>query len=239
MFRLKSKYFIALIISTYLALFCSVICQANNIDYRYSKAFAVQKLSIEDGLSQSVVNDIIQDQQGYIWLATEDGLNRFDSYEFEIFQHDEQDEHSLHENLVLSLLEEPGKGIWIGTGVGLSFFDFEDSTFTNLSELGTNPKWWITSLMMDNSGRIWASSENGLYYIDQDRRKMKRVITRSGDRIAEYITSMADSEEFLYITSKDCVRRINKKNFETVNLCAPESLKKGIYPLDRKRSELG
>ena len=95
--------------------------RANELDHRFQYGFKVQKLSIEQGLSQSVVYDTIQDSQGYIWIATESGLNRFDGYNFKIFEHIHSDPHSLHENLIYTLLEEPGIGLWIGTQNGLSF----------------------------------------------------------------------------------------------------------------------
>ena len=69
--------------------------KSNIQDYRYRKAFKVQRLSLEQGLASSVVQDIIQDQQGYIWVATEDGLSRFDSYEFKNYRHDHKNKFSL------------------------------------------------------------------------------------------------------------------------------------------------
>ena len=105
----------------FLGLFSSPSLFADRLDYRYQKAFKVQRLSLSEGLSQSVVTDIIQDSEGYVWIATEDGLNRFDSYDFKIFRHDHKNRNSLHENWIISLVEEPGFGIWVGTYSGLSF----------------------------------------------------------------------------------------------------------------------
>ena len=70
------------------------------------RAMRFERLSIEEGLSQSVVNDILQDSTGFLWLATQSGLNRWDGYGFEIYRHDDADPGSLPHDWVLTLLED-------------------------------------------------------------------------------------------------------------------------------------
>ncbi len=60
-------------------------------------------LSIQEGLSQSTVNCMVQDREGYMWFGTEDGLNRYDGYRFTVYKHDPQDPTSLSDNYVASL----------------------------------------------------------------------------------------------------------------------------------------
>ncbi|MBD3868135.1 MAG: hypothetical protein IFK94_08415 [Acidobacteria bacterium] len=79
------------------------------------------RLTLEDGLSQSSVNCIVQDNQGFLWFGTQDGLNRYDGYEFKTFHHDDRDPGSISNNFVWALHVDRNGLLWIGTeGGGLS-----------------------------------------------------------------------------------------------------------------------
>ena len=81
----------------FLLLICSVVTQASGPSVRFFK------LSIEQGLSQNSINSIIQDNEGYIWIGTQDGVNRYDGYNFKIFRHDPQLPNSLLNNFINAL----------------------------------------------------------------------------------------------------------------------------------------
>ena len=86
--------------------------------------------SLEEGLSQSVAQVLLQDRRGFIWIGTEDGLNRFDGYQFTVFRQDPDDPHSLSGNAILALGEGPNGAIWVGTfGSGLNRYDPETGQF--------------------------------------------------------------------------------------------------------------
>ncbi len=81
-------------------------------------------ISIRDGLSQAVVNAILQDHHGFMWFGTQEGLNRYDGYEFEVFAHDPADPGSISHDSIRSLHEDKLGVLWIGTdGGGLNRFD--------------------------------------------------------------------------------------------------------------------
>jgi PAS domain S-box-containing protein len=73
-----------------------------------------------DGLSQTSVVDLLQDRHGFIWIATQDGLNRFDGREFVVFRHDPANAESLDDNYVTALAEDAAGNLWIGTQSGLN-----------------------------------------------------------------------------------------------------------------------
>lgn len=75
-------------------------------------------LSVQDGLSDSDVNCIIQDRKGFLWIGTESGLNRYDGYEFKVFKNNQNDPGSLPYNSIWSLYEDRAGYIWIGTKNG-------------------------------------------------------------------------------------------------------------------------
>jgi diguanylate cyclase (GGDEF)-like protein len=78
------------------------------------------RLSLEEGLSQSTVQDVLQDSQGYIWLATEDGLSRFDGLSFKVYKHDPADAASLPSSFVWDVEEDAAANLWIATASGLA-----------------------------------------------------------------------------------------------------------------------
>lgn len=87
-------------------------------------------LSQQNGLSLNSVNAVIQDSRGFLWIATENGLNRFDGYEFVVYEHIPFDKTSLSHNEVVTLLEDDNGFIWLGTeGGGLNRFDPTAETF--------------------------------------------------------------------------------------------------------------
>jgi signal transduction histidine kinase/ligand-binding sensor domain-containing protein len=89
------------------------------------------RISVEQGLSQSTVNCILQDRYGFMWFGTEDGLNRYDGYELTVYKHDPDDPSSLSHNLVWSLFEDTAGTLWIGTfGGGLNRFERDSGQFT-------------------------------------------------------------------------------------------------------------
>lgn len=197
---------------------------ANVQDYRYRKAFKVQRLSIEQGLSASVVQDIIQDKDGYIWVATEDGINRYDSYEFKIFRQDHKDKQSLHENWTLSLAEQPGKGIWVGTVSGVTFLEFTTQKFKNYSNDDKNLKTKIRELTFVENGQLMIASDNGLYIYDEKQDKVIPFESRSGEKLTSAIDSIAESEEYIYVATRSCIVRISKATRALYNLCDLPSL---------------
>ncbi len=81
------------------------------------------RLSLEQGLSQSSVMDILQDRRGYIWLATEDGLDRYDGLSFKVYKHDPADAASLPSSFVWDVDEDAAGNLWVATTSGLAMWE--------------------------------------------------------------------------------------------------------------------
>ena len=118
------------------------------------------RYSVEEGLSQSVAQRILQDRQGFLWVGTEDGLNRFDGYTFKVFRNDPEDAHSLSNNTILALHEDPLGMLWVGTfGGGLNRYDPQTERFTRYrhdpeedNSLGSD---YVRSIYRDRTGALW------------------------------------------------------------------------------------
>ena len=87
----------------------------------------------ETGLSNTQVNSISQDSRGFVWICTENGLNRFDGMEFTVFRHESARENSLASDLVLSCFEDSEGVCWVGTSTGLQIFDPVTSSFSRFN----------------------------------------------------------------------------------------------------------
>src|SRR6516164_7853939 len=99
---------------------------------------AYESISVAQGLSQGMVFDILQDKEGFIWVATKNGLNRYDGYSFTVFTNDPYNQHSLSSNTVLTLFEDSKGRIWVGTeNAGLNVYDKRTGEFHRIVH---NPK---------------------------------------------------------------------------------------------------
>ena len=101
--------------------------------FGYSQNIKFKRVSIEEGLSAVTVNAIYQDSQNFIWIGTQDGLNRFDGYHFKSFKNDPSNPNCISSNDVECILEDKKGTIYFGSnGGGLSIYNKYNETFTNL-----------------------------------------------------------------------------------------------------------
>src|SRR6476619_1430501 len=84
-----------------------------------------RQLTPDQGLSSSLVQSIMQDSRGFVWLGTKKGINRYDGYTFAIYRHRAGDSTSLGDNDALAFYEDSKKSLWIGTSKGLTRYDRE------------------------------------------------------------------------------------------------------------------
>jgi ligand-binding sensor domain-containing protein len=99
-----------------------------------------EHITTADGLSQGFVYDILQDAEGFLWLGTKDGLNRYDGYNFEVFTNDPDDKWSIAGNAVTYLFEDSKGRIWASTeNVGVDIYDKRSGRFYHLNFDPSNP----------------------------------------------------------------------------------------------------
>lgn len=129
-------------------------------------------LSLDQGLSQSVVLDILQDDLGFLWFATQDGLNRYDGYEFKVFKNDPRSANSISGNTINAIDMDPSGKIWIGTATtGLDCYDPASGLFTHYTADPSNPHGLgdnsINAVDVGRDGRVWIGTAlGGLYLLD-------------------------------------------------------------------------
>lgn len=130
-----------------------------------------ERLSLEQGLSQMVVHAILQDNQGFMWFCTVDGLNKFDGYSFSLYRNDYRNANSLSHNYLLSICEDDSGSLWLGTFQGgLNRFDLKREQFTRFRHNARDPRSLaddiVHAVYQDRSGRLWIGTDSGLDQYD-------------------------------------------------------------------------
>jgi signal transduction histidine kinase/ligand-binding sensor domain-containing protein/CheY-like chemotaxis protein/AraC-like DNA-binding protein len=163
----------------------------------------VLKYSLKDGLSFGIVNSITQDENGFMWFATSDGLNRFDGSAFKVFKTIQGDSTGLSGNFVQKILGDHSGNIWVSSRNGLSKLDTRTEKFTHY-RLGNNHfvKNDVDNIIESKNGNLWIASYGlGFSYfktknsgtISYNRKNLPQL---SSDRI---VSLFEDSQGLLWI----------------------------------------
>ena len=125
------------------------------------------QLHSEEGLLEGEVNHIIEDDRGFIWFGTSDGLRRYDGYTFRPYRHNPQDPNSLSGSTIFSLFKDRSGKLWVGSDAFLDMFDPATDQFTHFSDPGTaGIEGIVLDISQDRKGMLWIASYHGLYRLD-------------------------------------------------------------------------
>ena len=125
-----------------------------------------EHITREDGLANTVVNQIIQDSDGFIWIATEGGLHRSDGYSLKIYRNQPGDSTTLAGNSVSRIFEDHTGTLWVATSSGLSRLDKSRDVFKHYHS-GIFAGSTITAIAEDEEGFLWiALDSRGLTRFD-------------------------------------------------------------------------
>ena len=139
------------------------------------KEMQFTRLSTEDGLSQTRVSRIVQDNRGFIWFGTQYGLNRYDGYKFKVFVHDSQRANSLGGTFVTALFKDHAGFLWVGCASSLDRFDPITETFTHYRIASDDPKdlsGTVVHIFEDADGMLWLATGAGLHKLDPGSGKL-------------------------------------------------------------------
>lgn len=188
----------------------------------FPQSINFQKISTSDGLSNNLIYDIIQDKTGFIWIATDNGLNRFDGYDFKIFRGNPKDENSLADNSVWALAEDKDGKLWLGTKSGwLHCYDPVKEKFS---------KWYIASnITKENTitaiypeeDKIWIGTyRSGLYRFNPQTGKIENWRSNPFDSSTlsyNYISSIIkDDEGNIWLATYNGLTKVRKIKSEVL-----------------------
>ena len=187
-------------ITVYFLLFALIL----NYKGLNAQNFRYNNFTSENGLSNNTVNCIFQDRYGFLWIGTNNGLNKYDGYVFTNFHSDHTDSTSLSSDFITCITEDNSGNLWIGTkGGGLNSFSRYNQSYThyklNKSEIYSDSKYDITSITPDDSGNIWLGTKSdGIYKFNTVLYEFENF--KNGN--PQYFTSASDSvNTILYINN--------------------------------------
>jgi len=207
---MENKFYIKTFI-LFLLIYNSVYSQNTNLRFEH--------LNTDDGLSHNHIMEILQDSKDFIWIATQDGLNRYDGNQFKVLRHIPGNPNSLPDYAVNTLCEDDDGIFWIGTREGLVKYDAVNETYKTLSN---NPEEnsslshnFVSVIKRDSEGNIWVGTKKGFCLLNKETNSFKRFLTES--KIVNSISSnqVTDIEEdkngSLWISTTMGLYLFNKK----------------------------
>ncbi len=209
--RIREKSFPYLIFITTL-LVCDFISAQP-----FSPKLVFEKLTIENGLSSSAIYSIHQDRTGFLWFGTEDGINRYDGYNFKVYRYQPGKINSLSGYTVNTIFEDSDGILWIGTRDGLNMFDPSTEEFThfkaNPDSSGFLSENFITKIFEDSRRNLWIGTKNGLNIFD--RKKKIFLVYYNNPQVNNsisdnYVVSfLEDNNGYLWIGTRNGLNKYN------------------------------
>lgn len=187
---------------TYVALLLAAFSASGEVAFERLSRF--ERFSTGEGLSQSSVNAVALDNQGFIWVATLGGLHRFDGYDFRVFGHDPEDPGSMSSNRIDVLLVDEEGHLWAGTDdAGLNHLNLYDERIVRHRHRPEDPTSLnddrVQALHQDRQGRYWVGTAMGLDRLPNDEATaFEHVI--EGDSV---LAILVDRQGQLWVGTED------------------------------------
>ena len=217
---------------TFLLVVSIVILMATSSHAQLPESMTYEILSIDEGLSQNSVTYILQDRNGFMWIGTEDGLNKYNGYEFTIYRHDPESSDSISHNRISVIYEDNNEQLWIGTHDGLNKFDREYERFTRYHSDIENKHALaddvITAIYEDKLGLMWIGTQAG--WLHQFNQKTNQFIRYRANPSPIY-EIYEDRTGILWIGTEDGLNQFNRKtmtfSYYQHNPANPDSISLG------------
>ncbi len=194
------KYFLFLTF-IFISISCNIYSQTNG-------KFKFDHITVDDGLSQNTVERFYQDSHGFIWIATHDGLNKYDGNKFIKYKFDREDTNSLASNWVSSIIEDSEGNIWIGSLEGLNLYNPKTNKIARISAekyspIGATGKR-VYDLEVDKDNTVWIGTGNGLVsYIPETKKYNIYQIDQTESNSNVIFDVLITANDNLYIAVED------------------------------------
>ena len=182
-----------------LAMVCILFCMSISTIYaNLSENFNFKNITIEDGLSQATVKIIYQDSKGYIWIGTDDGLNRYNGYEFKHYKYDEYNKNSITNNYITDIIEDKNGYIWVSTTNGLSKIDTDKDEIKNYYSEQYNGNLLDSNLwrlLYTKEGELIVFSINGINLYNEENDTFDSIILKENKIQSQFIYSVKEDSK--------------------------------------------
>lgn len=136
--------------------------------------------SIDQGMYETNITSVIQDNTGFLWFSTNSGVEKYDGYNFTAYKNDPDDTSSIDNAFANTLYQDKEGNIWIGNKRGFDLIDSNTKTFTHFKphpgELETKTNNHINSICEDNDGKLWIGTLDGLNTFDKSSGKFNTML---------------------------------------------------------------
>lgn len=162
-----------------------------SVSYALSQHIEFEHYKDEDGLSHNSIRHIVQDEQGFIWLGTFYGLNRFDGFQFKNYLSNDAVSNTLYNDDITALkLDTATNSLWIGTRKGLSHLQLDTHVFSTYlsdeNDPNSLPDEEVRSIYLDKFDRIWVGTkDSGLYLFEPDKNTFTKVPLKGFNYVKE------------------------------------------------------
>lgn len=212
--KLKRKVVLIVVVTLIISLNMGISIKAyTDINFK--------NMTIEDGLSQATVETLLQDSKGYIWIGTNDGLNRYNGYNYTVFTQDEGSPNNIVNNYIVDLKEDKQGNIWVGTANGVSKIHNDGQTITNYytdEDKGNLSNYNVGDIIVLDDGDVLIGTSDGLNLYVEETDSFKRILDEDGQLTDQLIYSIAeDINGYLWIGTRGGLDRVDIKNKSVEN----------------------
>lgn len=199
-----------------ISIFTLLLTQSLNAQIR---PFHFTNYGVNEGIAHSSVSFIHQDKLGYVWFTSEDGLTKYDGYNFKVYRHLINDSSSLYQSRTNFIIEDKNRDLWFfHQYAGISKYNFETDSFKRL-KIGDSEQLFF-AIYDKEVNNIWVLTEKSLYVIDCDKYSYHKIAANEIMQFA-FITL---SEDKLYV--------VLKRQQELIIAIDKHTLSKEIVPVD-------
>ncbi|NJN25469.1 MAG: hypothetical protein HC819_05640 [Cyclobacteriaceae bacterium] len=191
--------------------------------------YRVNYITLEDGLSNAEINSFYKDSQGYMWIGTFDGLNRFNSVKIEVYKPGQTLHRSTGPDLIEAIAEDKTGNLWLGLhGAGLFQYHLKSNAFKSFTDemvLDTVERReveMISDFEFDEEGNIWFGGSNGLAYYDIKHEKLRSYLSKtrhqdSGEAFPHHIKAFKYvSKDSIWLATNRGLKRFDARSGNTV-----------------------
>ena len=164
-----------------------------------------KKYDVRSGLSGNCVRSILQDSIGYMWFATQDGLNRFNGIEFTNYGHSSENGGNSYMNIVTICRHQDNNQIWVASTEKLYLFDSREekfSVFDTQTEDGVTVNS-VFGMAYDNDGQLWIGTANGLFVYNEKKGTLR-----------QYLHSLNPEKPDVPLNKNDAFQKVQKRRVQ-------------------------